>query len=209
MLSLYAITDDFVSVEERADKVEKALRGGATMLQLREKHLPEEDFIAEARKIKEICSVFGVPLIINDNVSVAIKSGADGVHVGATDMPVAEVRKIVPHSFIVGATAKTVSQALAAQADGADYLGVGAVFGSVTKTDAVSITIDRLKAICNAANIPVAAIGGINIDNVLRLKGCGIAGIAVVSALFSAPDITAAARELKAKVQTILMSDKM
>lgn len=183
--------------------VEDALKGGVTMVQLREKNLAEDEFTSEAMMIKELCHRYNVPLIINDNVNVALKSGADGVHVGIEDEPVAEIRSRVGRDFIIGATAKTVEQAQAAEKAGADYLGVGAVFSSPTKKNAIRITIEKLRDICASVSIPAVAIGGIGLDNVMELKGGGMSGIAVVSAIFSAHDIESAAAELKKKAQAV------
>ena len=197
-LLLYAVTDRrWTGRQTLTEQIEAALQGGATMIQLREKDLPEDDFLAEAVRVRDLCRRYGVPLIINDSVDVALNSGADGVHVGAEDMPPGEIRRLVPAGFIIGVTAKTVEQARAAQAAGADYLGVGAVFPSSTKKNALGITTRELREICESVAIPAVAIGGVGPENVLRLKGCGMAGIAVVSAVFGAPDIRAAAEELK------------
>ncbi len=197
-LLLYAVTNRrWTDRQTLPEQIEAALQGGATMVQLREKDLPEDDFLAEAVRVRDLCRRYGVPLIINDSVTVALNSGADGVHVGMEDMPPEEIRRLVPAGFIIGVTAKTVEQARAAQTAGADYLGVGAVFPSSTKKNALGITTRELREICESVAIPAVAIGGVGPENVLRLKGCGMAGIAVVSAVFGAPDIRAAAEELK------------
>lgn len=197
-LLLYAVTDrSWVGKQTLYEQVEDALRGGVTIVQLREKNLGFDEFVAEAIKIKQLCHSYGVPLIINDNLEVALKSGADGVHVGAEDIPVFEIRNRVGKNFIIGATAKTVEQAVNAQMGGADYLGVGAVFPSPTKATALRITKEKLKEICSSVTIPVVAIGGINSDNVKQIYGGGMMGIAVVSAIFSVENITEAAKELK------------
>lgn len=180
------------------------MKGGVTIVQLREKNLAQSEFVAEAVQIKELCRRYSVPLIINDNVDVALKSGADGVHVGIEDAPVAQIRKKVGNDFIIGATAKTVEQAKAAETAGADYLGVGAVFPSPTKKNAIRITTEQLKEICSSVSIPAVAIGGINLNNVSEMKGSGMDGIAVVSAIFSAEDIKTAAAELKEKVKAVV-----
>ena len=199
-LLLYAVTDrSWVGRQTLYEQVDDALRGGVTIVQLREKNLGFDEFVAEAIKIKELCHSYGVPLIINDNLEVALKCGADGVHVGAEDIPVFEIRKKAGSDFIIGATAKTVDQAVTAQNGGADYLGVGAVFPSPTKTNAIRITKEKLNKICSSVSIPVVAIGGINSDNVKEIYGGGMAGIAVVSAIFSAENITEATKELKQK----------
>ena len=204
MLLLYAVTDrsniDNLTLYEQ---IEKALQGGVTCLQLREKNLSEDEFICEAVKVKELCLRYNVPLIINDNADVAIKSGADGVHVGIEDTPVDELRKKLPKGFIIGATAKTIEQAKAAEKAGADYIGVGAVFPSPTKTNAIRITHNELQQICSAVSIPAVAIGGINYDNIDELKGGGMEGVAVVSAIFSADDIYTATMQLKEKAKAV------
>ena len=197
-LLLYAVTDRaWVGRQTLLEQIEDALRGGVTMVQLREKELPEDAFTAEAMEVKALCHRYGVPLLIDDNVDVALKSGADGVHVGIEDTPVAEIRARAGRDFIIGATAKTVEQARAAQAAGADYLGVGAVFPSPTKKNAVRITAEQLRDICGSVTIPAVAIGGISLDNIRELRGGGMRGVAVISALFGADDIAGAARALK------------
>lgn len=205
MLLLYAVTDrgsrDGQSLYKQ---IEDALKGGVTIVQLREKNICEDDLISEAVRIKDLCHRYGVPLIINDNVNAALKSGADGVHVGIEDTPVAEIRQKAGNDFIIGATAKTVEQAKAAQNAGADYLGVGAVFPSRTKKNAVRITTEQLKTICNSVSIPAVAIGGITKDNVEELTAGGMDGIAAVSAVFAAEDIVSAAAELKEKVRKVI-----
>ena len=204
-LLLYAITDRR-NLDKKVffEKIEEALQGGVTILQLREKDLDEDSFINEAIEVKNICRKHGVPLIINDNVNVALKSGADGVHVGIEDMPIDEIRRTVPDSFIIGATCKTVEQAQSAERLGADYMGVGAVFPSPTKKNAVRITREQLKEICASVSIPAVAIGGISLENVDELKGGGMSGIAVVSAVFSADDIQKAASLLKEKAKSLI-----
>ena len=197
-LLLYAVTDRaWVGRQTLLEQIEDALRGGVTMVQLREKELPEDAFTAEAVEVKALCHRYGVPLLIDDNVDVALKSGADGVHVGIEDTPVAEIRARAGRDFIIGSTAKTVEQARAAQAAGADYLGVGAVFPSPTKKNAVRITVEQLRDICGSVTIPAVAIGGISLDNIRELRGGGMRGVAVISALFGADDIAGAARALK------------
>lgn len=205
MLLLYAVTDrSWVGKHTLYEQLEDALKGGVTIVQLREKNLAQGEFVAEAVQIKELCRRYSVPLIINDNVDVALKSGADGVHVGIEDAPVAQIRKKVGNDFIIGATAKTVEQAKTAETAGADYLGVGAVFPSPTKKNAIRITTEQLKEICSSVSIPAVAIGGINLNNVSEMKGSGMDGIAVVSAIFSAEDIKTAAAELKEKVKAVV-----
>jgi thiamine-phosphate pyrophosphorylase len=197
-LLLYAVTDrHWLGAETLSQQVEKALRGGATFVQLREKTLDHDAFLSEAREIKSLCAKFHVPFVINDDVDVALAVDADGVHVGQADMEAGDVRKKLGPNKIIGVSCKTVEQALTAQAHGADYLGVGAMFPTDTKADASAVTFDALRAVCSAVSIPVVAIGGIKEDNVERLTGTGIAGVAVVSAIFAQTDIEGATRSLK------------
>ena len=196
-LLLYAVTDRaWVGRLTLLEQIEAALKNGVTLLQLREKRLPEEQLVAEAIQVKELCRRYQVPLIINDNVNAALKSGADGVHVGVDDLPVKEIRRRAGKGFIIGATAKTVEQAKQAEQAGADYLGVGAVFPSPTKKSAIRITVEQLREICGSVSIPVAAIGGITEQNIVQLAGSGADGFAVVSAVFGADDPGAAAGRL-------------
>lgn len=198
-LLLYAVTDRaWVGRQTLLEQIESALKGGATLVQLREKDLPRLDYIREAAQATALCHRYGVPLIVNDSLEVALKSGADGVHVGIEDQPVAEIRRQAGKGFLIGATAKTVEQARAAQAAGADYLGVGAVFPSPTKKKAIRITTGQLREICSSVSIPCVAIGGISRENLPALAGGGMDGFALVSAIFSQPDIEAACRELRA-----------
>ena len=204
-LLLYAVTDRaWVGRQTLYEQVEDALKGGATIIQLREKEMDEDVFLREAKQLAALCHSYKVPLIINDNVQIALKSGADGVHVGIEDAPVAQIRKETPKDFIIGATAKTIAQAQAAERAGADYLGVGAVVPSPTKQTAIRITNKQLKEICSSVNIPAVAIGGISLSNVDELAGGGMDGIAVVSAIFGAENIQAATAELKNKVIELL-----
>ena len=170
MLLLYAVTDRaWVGKQTLLEQIEDALKGGATIVQLREKKMDEDSFVEEAIQVRDLFHKYNVPLIINDNVEVALKSGADGVHVGIEDAPAAEIRKRVSADFIIGATCKTVEQAKIAEAAGADYMGVGAVFPSPTKTNAVRITNAQLREIVTAVSIPAVAIGGISYDNVCQI----------------------------------------
>lgn len=201
-LLLYAVTDrGWLNGRTLYEQVEQALKGGVTFVQLREKNLNEEAFLKEAEQIRDLCARYHVPFVINDNVEIARKINADGVHVGQSDMEALDVRKILGPDKIIGVSAQTVEQALLAQQHGADYLGVGAVFQTGSKADAKEISHDVLKKICDAVDIPVIAIGGITKDNVVELKGTGICGIAVISAIFASSDIEAAAAELKKKVE--------
>lgn len=197
MLTLYAITDrDCLRGRYLEEQVEQAILGGATIIQLREKNIDEDELIKEAADLVKVCHKHNVPLIINDDYFAAMKSGADGVHVGITDASVAEIRRIAGKDFIIGATAKSVEQAKNAEKAGADYLGVGAVFPSPTKKDAVRITPEQLKEICSSVAIPAVAIGGITVDNVREIRKCGQAGVAVVSAIFGADDVKRAAKKI-------------
>ena len=205
MLLLYAVTDRKWTGEKTLYRqVEEALKGGATLIQLREKNMPQEEFLKEAREMAALCHRYGTALIINDNVEVALKSGADGVHVGMEDPPVKEIRKQVPGDFIIGATAKTTEQAQRAEKEGADYLGVGAVFPSSTKKNAIRITTEELKKICSSVRIPAVAIGGITSENAGTLVGGGMAGVALVSAVFGASDIERETAGLKKKIQEVV-----
>ena len=199
-LRLYAVTDRAWAADEDAflAQVEDAVDGGATFVQLREKHLNDEAFLAEAERFVALCRRKGVVSIINDNVGIAAKTGADGVHVGQEDLAAGRVRQLLGPDKIIGVSAHTVEEALAAQAAGADYMGTGAAFVTGTKTDAKPISRETIRAICAAVDIPVVAIGGITRDNILELKGCGLDGVAVVSALFAQKDVKAAAEELLA-----------
>lgn len=198
-LLLYAVTDRaWLGDKTLSWQVEESLKGGATMIQLREKHLDHEHFLKEAKEIKELCRKYQVPFLINDDVDLAVEVDADGVHVGQHDMEAGEVRKKIGPNRILGVSAQTVEQALLAQQAGADYLGVGAVFPTGTKDDADAVSIQTLGEICRAVNIPVVAIGGIGQHNVMQLAGSGICGIAVVSAIYAQPDIQNAAGTLHA-----------
>ena len=196
-LFLYAVTDrNCLKGKSLEEAVEEATLGGVTCVQLREQNVSLEDVIREGQKLFKICRKYNVPLIINDDYEAALKCGADGVHVGIEDAPVAEIRRIAGEKFIIGATAKTVEQAKLAESSGADYLGVGAVFPSPTKANAIRITPQQLSEICGCVNIPAVAIGGINAENISEIKGCGHSGAAVVSAVFGADDVKAAAEKL-------------
>ena len=202
---LYAVTDRaWVGKQTLCEQVEAALKGGCTCVQLREKELSDAEFLEEAVKIHEICKHYGVPFIVNDNVDIALAMDADGVHVGQSDMEALDVRRKLGPDKIIGVSARTVEQALAAQAAGADYLGVGAMFPTGTKQDTRPVSYDTLKAICAAVDIPVVAIGGIGAGNVAELAGSGIAGVAVVSALYAQPDVEAATRSLRAQVERVV-----
>lgn len=204
-LLLYAVTDrHWLGEETLYDQVKKALDGGATFVQLREKNLDREVFLAEAKEIQKLCKEYGVPFVVNDEVSIAKDIDADGVHVGQSDMEAMDVRKILGPDKIIGVSAQTVEQAIIAEKHGADYLGVGAVFTTGSKDDADDVSHETLKAICEAVSIPVIAIGGIAKDNVAELAGSGICGVAVISAIFGQKDIQKATEELKFSVENML-----
>lgn len=204
-LLLYAVTDrHWLNNRTLTDVVRESLEGGVTMLQLREKTLAEPAFLAEAKELQALCREYHVPFIVNDNVDIALAMDADGVHVGQSDMEALDVRAKLGPGKIVGVSTQTVEQALLAEKHGADYLGVGAVFPTGSKDDADDVSYDTLKAICQAVSIPVVAIGGISRDNVARLADSGICGVAVISAIYGAPDIRAAAQELKAATEGML-----
>ena len=201
-LRLYAVTDRawLKPGESLLEPVEAVLKGGATMVQLREKHLDRDHFRREALELRDLCRRYGVPFLLNDAVELAVETDADGVHVGQHDRPAAEVRAMIGPDKLLGVSAQTVEQALAAQAAGADYLGVGAVFPTGTKEDADAVSLDTLAAICRAVDIPVVAIGGITAENLPALARTGICGAAVVSALFAQADPEQAARALLGEV---------
>ena len=197
-LLLYAVTDrHWLNGRTLYSQVEEALKGGATFIQLREKELDEEHFLEEAKEIKELCRRYQVPFVINDNVEIALAVDADGVHVGRSDMEAGDVRAKLGPDKMIGVSAQTVEQAVMAEQNGADYLGVGAVFPTGSKADALEVSHDTLKAICKAVKIPVIAIGGISKEIILELSGSGVCGIAVISAIFAKDDIEEAARELR------------
>lgn len=195
---LYAVTDRAWTGEQSLlEQVEAALRGGATCVQLREKTLSDEAFLAEALEVSQLCRRYGVPLFINDNVEVAIQCRADGIHVGQEDMAAAQVRRRVGDDMMIGVSVHSVAEALDAVRDGADCLGVGAMFSTSTKADADVLPPGTLRAICDAVDIPVVAIGGITKYNIAQLAGSGVDGVALVSAIFSAPDIESECRLLR------------
>ena len=203
-LLLYAVTDrTWLGNQTLYEQVEEVLKGGATFIQLREKNLAEDAFFTEAKEIQSLCKKYHVPFVINDNVELAKEIDADGVHVGQSDMEASSVRSLLGPDKIIGVSVQTVEQALLAQEKGADYLGVGAVFPTGSKDDAEDVSKEMLKAICDAVDIPVIAIGGITKENVVELKDSGIVGIAVISALFAQKDITEATKELKTKVESL------
>ena len=204
-LLLYAVTDrKWLDGETLYEQVEKAIKGGVTFVQLREINLDEESFLGEALEIQKLCKMYNIPFVINDNVEIAKKINADGVHVGQSDMKAGNVREILGKDKILGVSAQTVEQALLAEKEGADYIGVGAVFPTGSKADADDVSFDTLKEICTAVNIPVVAIGGISASNVANLKKSGISGIAVISAIFASDDIESATKNLKELTEKVV-----
>lgn len=202
---LYAVTDRaWLGGRRLEDDVEKALRGGATFLQIREKELDDAAFLEQAKAVKAVAGRYGVPFVVNDNVAVAKAVDADGVHVGQSDMEAGDVRAQLGPDKIIGVSVQTVEQAVLAEKRGADYLGVGAVFPTATKQDAAEVSFETLREICGTVSIPVVAIGGIHSENIMELAGSGIAGVAVVSAIFAAADIESAAAELAAKAREVV-----
>lgn len=195
---LYAVTDrSWVGRQSLYEQVEAALKGGATCIQLREKELSQEAFLKEAMEIAALCRKYGVPLFINDNVEVAIACHADGIHVGQEDMNAAQVRQLVGEDMMIGVSAHSVEEALEAEKNGADCLGVGAMFSTSTKTDASVLPKEVLRDICAAVSIPIVAIGGIGRSNISQLAHTGVDGVALVSAIFSADDIEKECRILR------------
>ena len=204
-LLLYAVTDrHWLNGRTLYEVVKESLDGGATFVQLREKTLDDDTFLEEAKELQKLCKEYNVPFVINDNVDIAIKMNADGVHVGQSDMEAGDVRAKLGPDKIVGVSAGTVEEAILAEKRGADYLGVGAVFPTGSKDDAIDVPFETLKAICEAVSIPVIAIGGITQDNVKELAGSGICGIAVISAIYAQKDIKKATEDLKAATEQMV-----
>ncbi len=202
--STYLVTDtDMCPREKLADVVGEAIRGGVTLVQLREKDISTRDFYNEAVLLKELCSKSGVPLIINDRLDIALAVDADGIHIGQSDMPVSVVRRILGKEKIIGLSAGSVEEAEEAVRGGADYLGVGAVFHTSTKSDANDVGIEMLKKVRSAVKIPIVGIGGINADNIEQLYGTGIEGVAVVSCIMASGDPYSAAKQLAGKVKNL------
>lgn len=204
-LLLYAVTDrHWLNGRTLVDVVKESLDGGVTMIQLREKSLDEGKFLEEAKELQALCRERHVPFIVNDNVDIAKAMDADGVHVGQDDMAALDARAKLGSDKLIGVSAHTVEEALLAEKQGADYLGVGAVFPTSSKSDVGEMSYETLKAICEAVSIPVVAIGGISGENVGKLAGSGICGVAVISAIYAAKDVKAAAADLKATVEEML-----
>lgn len=198
---LYAITDrTWLNSRTLEDVVEQSLMGGVDIVQLREKNLDFNAFLDSAIKIKRLTEKYRIPLIINDNIDVCIQSNADGVHIGQGDTPIVKAREILGKDKIIGVTAKTIEQAQDAQLNGADYIGVGAMFGSTTKKDAIPLTFEQLADIRKSVTIPIVAIGGIDSDNIQRFKNTGVNGIAVVSAIYGQNDIKSATENLLSEI---------
>ena len=207
-LLLYAVTDrSWLGEQTLCEQVEEALQGGATFVQLREKELDDAAFLTEAIEIRKLCRKYKVPFVVNDNVKIACNVNADGVHVGQHDMEAGDVRALLGENKILGVSVQTVEQAVLAEQRGADYLGVGAIFHTGSKADADNVSLETLKAICKAVRIPVVAIGGIGRHNVSELRGSGIGGVAVISAVFGAKDIRTATAELKALTERVIAYD--
>jgi thiamine-phosphate pyrophosphorylase len=207
MLLLYAVTDQsYAGQKSLLVQIEEALSSGVTLLQLREKNMEKEEFLKEAKAVRMLTRHYGIPLIINDDVDVALQCEADGIHVGQDDLTAYEVRRRIGPDRILGVTAKNPEQAKKAFEDGADYIGSGAVFPSPTKADALPITREQLSAICASVPIPVTAIGGITLENVTKLKGTGIAGISVVSGIFGERDIPNTVRALTKEARKLVNS---
>lgn len=206
-LKLYAVTDrKWLNGSSLEEEVEKAVRAGVTMVQLREKHMEFDELVRLAQKIGDIVHKYNVPLIINDNIDAALVSGADGVHVGQEDISASEARQKIGRSMILGVSAQSAETALEAERCGADYIGAGAVFSTSTKEDAKVMSFDELKRICDSVSIPVVAIGGITEDNIMELSGSGIAGLAVVSAIFAKEDAAASSARLLTLTEKMLES---
>lgn len=206
---LYAVTDRaWTGKQSLEEQAEAALKGGVTCLQLREKELDEEEFLKEAIELKRLCAAYHVPFIVNDNVEIAVKCRADGIHVGQEDMETGKVRALAGPEMMIGVSVQTPEQAAAAQEAGADYLGVGAVFGTATKPDAIDVPFETLRKICETVSIPVVAIGGISKANMYRLSGLGADGAALVSAIFSAGDIEQECRELRMLSEQIFLTSR-
>ena len=204
-LLLYAVTDrHWTGRETLRQQVEAALRGGVTFVQLREKHMEHDAFRTEALEIRDLCRAYRVPFVLDDDVSLAMEVDADGIHVGQSDMEAGDVRALIGPDRILGVSACTVEEAVAAEQRGADYLGVGAVFPTGSKDDARPVTRETLRKICEAVTIPVIAIGGITEQNVMELAGSGICGVAVISAIFGQPEIESATKRLKAAVSEMV-----
>lgn len=203
-LNLYLVTDrHWLANRNLEDDVEKAILGGVTMVQLREKNIDNDSFIELAKKVKQVCNKYKVPFIINDNLEVALAVDSDGIHIGQDDLPASLIRQKIGPDKILGVSAHNLDEAIAAKKAGATYLGAGAMFSTTTKDNTTNLSIEQLQTITKNVDIPVVAIGGINYDNCLSLKNCNLAGIAVVSAIMAATNISEAASNLKKRAQVI------
>lgn len=203
---LYVVTDrTWLNGNKLHEQVEEIIKSGATFIQLREKNLDYDSFVAEGKEIRRITEKYKIPFVINDNIQVALTVGADGVHVGQKDLEAKKCRELIGEDMILGVSAQTKEQALLAEKNGADYIGVGTVFETSTKTDANPVTFETLKEICSCVSIPVIAIGGINEDNILKLKGSGIDGVAVISAVFAAKEKEKAVKTLLSLVKEAVL----
>ncbi|MDD4160153.1 MAG: thiamine phosphate synthase [Synergistaceae bacterium] len=208
-LKLYAVTDrKWLNGRSLEEEVEKAVKAGVTMVQLREKHMEFDELVSLAKKIGDIVHKYNVPLIINDNADAVLASGADGLHVGQEDVCASEARRKIGSSKILGVSARTAETALEAERCGADYIGAGAVFSTSTKEDAEKMSLGELKELCNSVSIPVVAIGGITEENIIELSGSGIAGVAVVSAIFASGDAAASASRLASAAEKMLVGEQ-
>lgn len=203
-LMLYLVTDSNMCGDNFESIIETAISSGVTMVQLREKNATFEEFCEKALKIKKICKKYNVPLIINDNVNVCVAVNADGVHLGSSDMDIAIARSILGKDKIIGGSCRDIKTAQFLERSGADYLGVGAVFGTQTKQDAKTISVEILEQVCSSITIPVVAIGGINAENIAKLKGSGIAGVAVVSSILKAKSVKNATINICKQLKQIL-----
>lgn len=197
-MCLYAVTDSmWLNGRTLPEVVEEAILGGATFMQIREKELSHNEFVALAKEVKKVTDRYDIPYVVNDEVEIAKEIDSDGVHIGQSDKALVEARKILGSDKIIGVSAQTVEQAIEAEKNGADYLGVGSIFSTSTKLDADDVSLETLRAICDAVSIPVVAIGGIQANNILDLKGTNVDGVAIVSAIFAAKDIKGATKDLK------------
>lgn len=198
-MCLYAVSDSmWLNGRTLPEVIRESLEGGATFMQIREKNLPYDEFLALAKEVKKVTDEFRVPYVVNDEVEIAKAIDADGVHIGQSDKALVDARKILGPDKIIGVSAQTVEQAVEAQKNGADYLGVGSIFTTSTKLDADDVSLETLRAICDAVSIPVVAIGGIKEDNILDLKGTNVDGVAIVSGIFGAENIKEATSKLLA-----------
>lgn len=204
-LLLYVVSDrSWLGDNTLEDELEKAIQGGATFVQLREKDLDFDEFLNQAKSVKSLCEKHNTPFVINDNIEVAIKSNANGVHLGQSDTQLLKARKLLGDDKIIGISVQSVSQAIDAEKNGANYLGVGAIFDTKSKADAKNVSIDTLKDICSAVDIPVIAIGGICDKNIMQLANSGICGVAVISAILASADIKSSTSKLKKLAQKMI-----